>query len=105
MTPLHALADRWDAEAASSANNALDCDEEDIRARLEAEAETLTACAAELRAALAEGGWQTMESAPTDDRDILWCEGPGKPVSVVNHEHYGECFLHGLWQYCPEPPR
>lgn len=81
MNTLEALVARWDAEAAASAMNALNCDEEDIRARLEGEAETLTACAAELRAALADGGLTFAQlRAANRARLPLFKNGRGEPA-------------------------
>jgi hypothetical protein len=94
-TTLEDLAARWEADGTDRAGDG------SITRAMNAQRRQ---CAAELRAT---EGWRDMESdpPPPDDRDILWCEGPGGRVSVVNREHYGECFLHGLWRECPEPPR
>lgn len=52
-----------------------------------------------------EGGWRPIETAPID-RPILWCEHAGSPVSVIDIDDYGECYLTpgSLWHEIPEPP-
>lgn len=63
-------------------------------------------CADRLTLLLAEeeGGWRPIETAPID-RPILWCEHAGSPVSVIDIDDYGECYLTpgSLWHEIPEP--
>lgn len=131
-TTLESLAAKWEAEAASSASIPTECTDDGAmyRACLEAKSETLTACAAELRAALAEGGWQTMESAPKSRveeggrivgeyilgfcPDESWLD-PKSCICVIWWEPltdggvwYGEggfAVRPTHWQPLPEPPR
>lgn len=70
------------------------------------QAVTLRQCADRLTLLLAEeeGGWRPIETAPID-RPILWCEHAGSPVSVIDIDDYGECYLTpgSLWHEIPEP--
>lgn len=70
------------------------------------QAVTLRQCADRLTQILAEeeGGWRPIETAPID-RPILWCEHAGSPVSVIDIDDYGECYLTpgSLWHEIPEP--
>lgn len=49
-----------------------------------------------------EVGWQPIETAPID-RPILWRQHASSPVSVIDIEFYGECYLTpgSLWHEIP----
>jgi hypothetical protein len=124
-TPLHALADRWERSSAFAYQPL-----QYQRGYLDA----LQECAAELRAELAKGGWQTMESAPRDGTTIMMWHGRSglrdrcvvgafdakaehpwrfldNPFRLTGLKHDGEGMCNAFltepthWRPLPEPPR
>lgn len=100
MTTLHDLADRWP-------NDNGDPPDTDYQRGYMAACRD---CAAELRAALAETGWRSMDDCPSDFRMIwVWSDGQVTPARA-DGDHYRWCLREGLkrtptmWHPCEMPP-
>ena len=76
--PVRALLDEWKSEALRD-HDGLQCTPyADNMAEAQASNRTLYRCIDELEAALAESGWRSMDSAPTDGTLVLcWRKGHG----------------------------